>query len=544
MASKPPDLRLDVGPSFVSQFKTIPSFNLEDASLLDMPAEIIIYIFQFFEDSALRSALRVCRRLCELAISVTMSRHQIQGSDPAEFMLSNTGPSTILGEALYVAPFLPPLNRISCQFPDHPNSESVHREIKILQGIILKLSHLEEFEIDLSKIGSLINSLTMSLRFLAHYRMWWGRLLIPLLSVIVEMTTTVTIRYDKRSSHVPQYDWTRPSLATFLRHLGTTVKAVLACTKRATYHVPEPDSTLISRRPGPTVVQIMKIHAAMLLHFPFLPWTIDTLNTSSITNLSFDNIDLGSTTWHLVLQSLTLPTLLELSFEYVAITLSDFSRFLSRHPLITRLHLSRPAQTPAEIEAESPLRPFNRRILPRLTTLSLSPSLEHFKVFLSRRHSLPSLRNLFLIKDISSGDVFALEDIDPALSTISHRLDTINLSFKLNIDCNTSQWLSTRTTLDSCASSALLASVAHMEIKADLVYLEHGVWVRLPNWLTLFRALREVVFVDFEYSASSQGPSQGDRLTFVSSLSKTCRGVETIGFNEEVHTIASWLMKS
>jgi hypothetical protein len=86
----------------------------------------------------------------------------------------------------------------------------------------------------------------------------------------------------------------------------------------------------------------LNIHSSFLLHANLYRWTLHLLNTSPLTSLSLDNIDLVPFDWALTLPALTIPTLASLTIgsRRIAIAVPDLHLFLARHPSIHTLDLS------------------------------------------------------------------------------------------------------------------------------------------------------------------------------------------------------------
>ncbi|KAJ7931076.1 hypothetical protein B0H13DRAFT_1960239, partial [Mycena leptocephala] len=91
-----------------------------------------------------------------------------------------------------------------------------------------------------------------------------------------------------------------------------------------------------------SALKTLSIHSSFLLHANLYRWTLHLLNTSPLTSLSLDNIDLVPFDWALALPALTIPTLTSLTIgsRRIAIAVPDLHLFLARHPSIHTLDLS------------------------------------------------------------------------------------------------------------------------------------------------------------------------------------------------------------
>jgi hypothetical protein len=86
----------------------------------------------------------------------------------------------------------------------------------------------------------------------------------------------------------------------------------------------------------------LNIHSPFLLHANFYKWSLHLLNSSPLTSLCLNNIDLSPLDWSLILPALTIPTLASLTIgpRSVSIVVPDLDLFLTRHPSIHTLDLS------------------------------------------------------------------------------------------------------------------------------------------------------------------------------------------------------------
>ncbi|KAF8155129.1 hypothetical protein K438DRAFT_1862946 [Mycena galopus ATCC 62051] len=91
-----------------------------------------------------------------------------------------------------------------------------------------------------------------------------------------------------------------------------------------------------------SALRTFSIHSSFLLHANLYRWTLHLLNTSPLTFLSLNNIDLVPFDWALTLPALTIPTLASLTIgsRRIAIAVPDLHLFLARHPSIHTLDLS------------------------------------------------------------------------------------------------------------------------------------------------------------------------------------------------------------
>ncbi|KAJ7931094.1 hypothetical protein B0H13DRAFT_1960297, partial [Mycena leptocephala] len=115
----------------------------------------------------------------------------------------------------------------------------------------------------------------------------------------------------------------------------------------------------------------LDIHSSFLFHANLYRWTLHLLNTSPLTSLSLDDIDLAAFDWALTLPALTIPTLASLTIgsRRIAIAVPDLHLFLARHPSIHTLDLS----FYIGVASASEVPPATTCVLPRLEVIHARP---------------------------------------------------------------------------------------------------------------------------------------------------------------------------
>ncbi|KAJ7106594.1 hypothetical protein C8R44DRAFT_885878 [Mycena epipterygia] len=124
------------------------------------------------------------------------------------------------------------------------------------------------------------------------------------------------------------------------------------------------------------------------------------LNTSPITTLSLDNIDLSHYDWNLTLPAFTLPALSVLTIGQCAIAVPDLVLFLVRHPTILTLDLSFHLAIGALIPHAT------THVLPHLTSIRATP--DYLLYFLALAEAAyPDLRSVGITSDGESANEVA-----------------------------------------------------------------------------------------------------------------------------------------
>ena len=286
------------------------------------------------------------------------------------------------------------------------------------------------------------------------------------------------------------------------------------------------------------------IHSSMLLYYPFrYHWTLKTLNTSPLTTLSLESLNLSTADWSQLLPYLILPSLSKLSIANCRIIFADLTAFLTRHPSITTLDLNKSTPIPY---AHNP--PFPKDILPELTTLIAYPEyLIHLLRPPSDDHSvLPALTSITLpyppsLYSSHQSDQSDLTFLDTALSSIairplSHSEITLTLEFWSS--ARMLEWF-TRHVLQGPKVS-VLGSLHHIGslrllIMDVLFELNDATMEVLARWLGLFPRLQYVMLGESSYFINLK---EGAAKTLVKPVGENCPRVEVMIGGEDLHVLA------
>lgn len=497
---------LDLAPSFVVRLTT---------TVLHLPNEIIFLILHLLETDDLFPLALVCRRFNSLALHVCVSRYPLGDR-------LNVFANITTFRALCIMLLPPNFKSIYCQYPysymsPHPQDQ-FRRDIHAFHRLISRLSRVEDITIDHLLVDSLLHP-EESWGLMEHHVETpeaWAQAFVPLLTTVVEKSTTLTIQFGRlRAPMPPEVSKVRQTPHHRFGIFRTT-------------HSPLPAISTIK-------VQAFNIHSTMLLHHTLCSWTINTLNSSLVTRLTFEYIFTDPGIWTVFLQSLTLPFLLEVSFKACRIAFQDLVHFLLRHPRITTLCVFDTWDT-LGMDGVNPT--FGFYFLPRLTMLGVSANQQHLRLLTSRPFFC-GLRTLAISVPAPYKEALSLSETDKLLSTIGRHLRKVTLLLKITAESSSAEWLGT----EKCPSLSHLSRIHSLEITAGLGRLKRDVWIALPTWLTIFPALREVLLVDFK-TYSREEPEQLEQVTkiaFVRLVGNKCGWIERVGFNGEVRTVGAWL---
>lgn len=242
------------------------------------------------------------------------------------------------------------------------------------------------------------------------------------------------------------------------------------------------------------LLQAFHIHSCGLLHLPFFPWTLDTLNRAPITTLSFRNIDLGHQDWAYILRNITIPTLSALSLGSSQVAFLHLQSFLERHSSITILNL-------VEGLAIGRLVPHSsEKLLPRL--VELAGNSEYLAHFLQPLVAHP---NLYFVVMTSEYGITAHEysRFDEVFELIAQRNQTMSLALLLLSEFGLLEWL------QSCGVRPM-KNVARLEISTGERFIFSSIIKRAINdWLRLFPSLLHLRFTD-SFGRLNEGNSVHD----------------------------------
>jgi len=512
-------------------------------SLLHLPNELLLLIFEHLGEDELYSLSLLSRRLHHAALPICLVRCGLWKSNLSQEKLVLFADQVLTPKQkrgllrLRISLDITSLKCITCDF--HFPGNTLLAEVRFLRRLMEKLRSVEEVTLDFD--NSLQWGSDDSKDEMMRYWDKWCRDFTALLNTVASKSSNLTMRQRHPLAqtfqriypiHSIQPSSSRHKMSIISRPVTTIQKIVgmvvgkplLSRLLRGEFTNCPDTGDGRSGSPTPTL-NTLTIGSSMLFHPSFLLWTIETLNNSPINTLSFDSINLASNKWSDILPVITLPVLSVLSINSCDIALSDLSAFLSRHPNITTLTVGA-----SSVDLDLSIQPNLSEPLPQLTTLSAPTN--YIVHFLTSAHTFPKLCLTITVSHIISASDFAA--IEKAIASVSTHQVTIALSLELHVH---SDWLDMDAELGVDGDNTLAQHVASLVIKTGWRGLENRDKHRLPHWLAHFCALEKLTFVD-----QSRWPVNARvKLTLIRSIGAACPGVKTVVFNDEARDIGTWL---
>lgn len=530
-------------PTLSASSSGLSSFIIEPTSLLDLPNLVILRIFDYIDkkDSSHLSAAKSCKRLHLLILPALLSRHNIVNPEE-DIILDNDNIAAL--PALLLSLHGTSTRLLSCSF--HRNSFSDESYVfKGVKQLVMKMSDVKEVVLDFTVLlqdkreekdisaesardisGIITAAMAKSCK---EMKVLQDNAIQPDWSFDVHRSPAPDLRPMRSLSIVPS-SVERPA-NRFRNH----VRSFLA----RSHSMPLPyDEVLVETS---TNLSIFHVHSAMLISPPFCQWTIDTINNSSITDLSLANLDLAldprdnayHMTWNVFLESIHLPSLEHLCINSSNIQFGELSHFISRHPCIKSISLRcLTGGAPALLNPSRSTLP-----LTKLEKLSTGPGCITY--FLD--HS-DALVNLTYISILYPNVKFSLGDfrlIDQAIASIArhfHSSRTRSLTLSIQFPGKlgtiaTNAWLHSGGT--SCRSLEKV-TILVLDMKTPYSFTPATLSL-LPAWIASFPSLKHV-----EFSMGSLAVSE-DSITFIESLGTVCPDIETVTIQTRVHSLGSGL---
>jgi hypothetical protein len=488
--------------------------------LTQLPAELLYLICQNLETEDLFSIAQLCRALNHVALAHYMSRKPL--SKISEEILSLRGQEgKELIRCLQLATFVTSVRGLRCKF-DVSWHKSTCDDVRIISGLISKLSHLQELTLDYTdvclgvqyclspKCFSGVNPCPVAFdqvlealhgKGCTHFNVRGGD--VPLAARDICSLSAIMSRGMPEPAGSKGYHF-KSLRSRFYSRCKTTARRIPSAGCRDqdfTDHwisplLPWSQPGYIPPRPLSSL-KCFELESLLLFHRPFLKWTIQSLNLSSdsITRLSFRLLTLPAEGWVVLLSLPTFPKLSWLTIASKTVNFADLSKFLIRHPSLTFLDLSHCQHNATKSRAG--LLPPNT--LPYLTTLC--GCFEHISIFLSPEKS--GRIRCPLLEHVSIQGFFPIlvprpltPDFGPvnrALVTLAYRrTGDIHLRLTVVGGAQYEHWFDfkkspTRSaeSLLHCVTSLQLRTHGNQPLHRDTLTL-------IPRWLTLFPALKKV----------------------------------------------------
>ncbi|CAK5266764.1 unnamed protein product, partial [Mycena citricolor] len=352
-------------------------------TLLDCPNELLLIISEYLNDEGLLHFASTCIRVNSLLIHILLERCQCEAVVSSTGAISSvyfTGDNLGAIPALAIAYHATSIELLSCGFSSFFRSSSSKEILNAVKALDVLAKRLER----LSHVR--IHPLLKFPGTKKEYVSWQKLLALSLNSAALRGDCSITVHNepyeavvdpfpfshsfsdrpvghiaDERSAPAEKPIPRRPRISTgpgssLIQRLAALLERVIRALKPHTVAItrsdePEPSAPLVksteraSKRVIPLPVlpalKSLNIHSSLLFHTTFYRWTMHTLNTSPLTSLSLDNIDLSLFDWHETLPRLSLAVLDHLHLGmHCSIAVPDLKAFLHRHPSITSLDLS------------------------------------------------------------------------------------------------------------------------------------------------------------------------------------------------------------
>lgn len=504
--------------------------------LLDLPNELLLQILDLLQSELYTLAL-VSKRLHHLALPIYLARN---GMSPfsGELILFDDRSQEVL-QALSVALFRPALKRIHCTFNFCGPKKELVQNVREVVRLASKLSRIDEVHFDFIHIPVVTRGLNISDSWYKHFLAGvigdeWEQEFLGLFSSVLETgCTTLTMCLQGKGWSVAStpdqlasaVGWKWSSwLSELFPHsvIADSFKSLKWYTSQGVDFFSMP----LAATPRNVDLETFNLHSSMLLHAQFCSWTIETLNSSSISTLSLKHLCIHQEAWNIILPRITLRALSSLSIDACTIGYTELSNFLDRHPQVTRLYLGRRLMLP----------PSNGRLsksaLRQLT--HLSATLEYLINLLSPTNSLPNLKNVVLMVRIRRGYYFDFVGIDNALSSISHRLRQVNFSLELSLESSMNDWMFHEISPERQGAKSVLLHVTNMCVNLRTYDLPRDVMMSFPRWLSCFPGLKQT-----SITTPTQIPPTDLLLLhpFFRSIKKLCPRIETVEISGHIYDV-------
>ena len=513
-------------------------------SLLHLPNELLLLIFEYLGEDELFSLCLLSRRLHNAALPIYMVRCGLSKSSlfPEKLVLfidQALAPAQKRGILFLQTSFdITSVKHITFEF--HFPLSTLFKEIHNLHRLMEKLTSVEEVILDFNNVFSLSST---------DYdpndevlRDWdnWSRQFLALLDTVASKSSHLTVREQDSFSRIPiiqpAHNSSYHQKTSVIDRPVTTIQKILRIVVgtpslsrpvpgESTYYPDIGDGC--TRSSNPPTLNALTISSSILFHPSFSLWTIKTLNNSPIHTLSIDFTRLIANEWSDILPIITLPALSVLSIDSYDTAFTDFSAFVSRHPNLTTFSIG--VRT---IDTDRYSQPSRPEPLPQLTAVSVPIS--YAVLFLTSAHAFPKLRLINIVSRLTCMDDF-LHIKRAVASVAAHQLTNVALSLELHV--HTPNWLDGGERVGIVVANTLAQCVISLVIDAGWYGLDHYVRHRLPQWLVHFGALENLTFID-----QSGWPLDSQiKLALIRSIGAACPSVKTIVINDETHDIGAWL---
>ncbi|KAJ6579659.1 hypothetical protein DFH09DRAFT_1310305 [Mycena vulgaris] len=338
-------------------------------SLLDLPNELLLIISKDLDDDGLLNLASTCESMDLLLTPGLLARYEIEvPSSGSMESISITAANLRILPALGIACFLTSVNLVDCNFTAYRRQMTSRQMTTPYKDDLAAIEGLHALSRRLRHFGHVKFNPAIKFRFLgATQVVGWSQAVATFLNSASQRGDCVITVYSEMDQDLPDrrpfshvlrlelLDGTQPPRAktsifpprTLLQRITAALeslfrgaKVVSAPRARLALRSTECASPLVLPFVTRSALTTFNIHSSFLFHTNFYRWTLHTLNTSPLTSLSLDCIDLLHYDWNLTLPALTLPALTTLAVGQCAIAVPDLALFLARHPVLHTLDLS------------------------------------------------------------------------------------------------------------------------------------------------------------------------------------------------------------
>ena len=518
--------------------------------LVDLPNEILLHILEFLNDENLFPLAFLSRYLHHLALPLYLSRKGFGQHPEDQLVLFNYNSRDIL-KALHVSLFRPSLFRLYYPIDCEKSADELGIEIGNLRDIIENLTTLQEVIVSFQNTTPVAPGESPEINPFVpmnpsepsnpNYGLPDGfnpPILISLFDAILSSgCKSFVIRHcgpqapalqRTHAAALNNFSGMRGLSRTFLRFLQLL-----------------PDVFSYSRASVKgSELGSFHLHSPMAFHSDLCRWTIETLNSSTIASLSLSQqhyVDKHS--WFLILPSIQIPTLTDLSIEFCAIDTSDLVKFLRRHTRLEKLILGRNFK----LQRRAP--PLPKGALVQLTHLT-APS-KWINYLLATPGSLPSLSSTTILIWIPNKHSFKLSDLDRSLEPSISRLVAMHeVRLSLSFGCASGVWIApitTSLTFDPLepglgdgsgdleeqpnpGAARAHALITQMELCLKVHSLPFALTAKLPKWLSQFPNLRRLDLLTMSGAATGLSSSSSYSEAFVGDVLASCPKLDSVEF--------------
>jgi hypothetical protein len=520
--------------------------------LVDLPNEILLHILEFLNDESLFPLAFLSRYLHHLALPLYLSRKGFGQHPEDQLVLFNYNSRDIL-KALQVSLFRPSLFRLYYPIDCGKSADELGIEIGNLRDVVGILTTLQEVVVSFQNTTPVapgespeinpivpINPSDFLVPSNPNYGLpdgFNGTILISLFDAIISSgCKSFVIRHCGPQAPALQgthavalnnFSGMRGLSRTFLRFLQL-LPGAFSSSRTSVKH-----SELGS----------FHLHSPMAFHSDLCRWTIEILNSSAIASLSLSQQNcVDKHSWFLILPSIQIPTLTDLSIEFCAIDTSDLVKFLRRHTRLDKLILGRNFK----LQRRAP--PFPKGALIQLTHLT-APS-QWINYLLATPGSLPSLSSITILMWIPNKHSFKLSDLDRSLEPSISRLVAMHeVRLSLSFGSASGVWIAPITTptfgplepslgdgsgeleeQPNPGAASAHALITQMELCLKVHSLPFALTAKLPKWLTQFPNLRRLDLLTMSGAAAGLSSSSSYSETFVGAVLASCPKLDSVEF--------------